>query len=60
MPGVPAVLLDQVGAPWLLFNSHGVYVNHNSLLYYISQTPVEAIPPARITAKNAGRPSSAP
>ncbi len=52
-PSETVEVLDQVGAPWLLFNSHGVYVNHNSLLYYISQTPVEAIPPAKITAKTA-------
>ncbi len=52
-PAKTVQVLDQVGAPWLLFNSHGVYVNHNSLLYYISQVPVEAIPPARITAKTA-------
>jgi hypothetical protein len=50
-PSETVVVLDQVGAPWLRFNHSGVYVNHNSLLYYISQTPVEAIPPAKITAK---------
>ncbi len=50
-PSETVQVLDQLGAPWLLFNPHGVYVNHNSLLYYISQTPVEAIPPAKITAK---------
>jgi hypothetical protein len=52
-PSKTVQVLDQVGAPWLLFNAHGVFVNHNSLLFFISQTPVEAIPPARITARTA-------
>jgi hypothetical protein len=52
-PSETVQVLDQVGAPWLRFDPSGVYVNHNSLLFYISQTPVEAIPPARITAKTA-------
>ena len=42
---------DLLGAGWLLFTPRGVYVNHNSLLFYESQTPVEAIPPAKLTAK---------
>ena len=44
------VVKDQLGAGWLRFNRGGVYVNHDSLLYYISQTPVEAIPPKKINA----------
>ncbi len=50
-PSESVQVLDQLGAPWLKFNRNGVYVNHNSLLFYISQTPVEAIPPAKITAR---------
>jgi hypothetical protein len=49
-PTKTVVVLDQLGAPWLRFDRSGVSVNHNSLLYYISQTPVEAIAPAKITA----------
>ena len=44
-------VLDQVGAPWLRFNVHGVAENHNSLLFYLSRQPTEAVPPARITAR---------
>lgn len=50
-PAKTVVVLDQLGAPWLRFNPGGVSVNHNSLLYYVSQTPVEAIAPAQINAK---------
>jgi hypothetical protein len=50
-PTETVVVKDQLGAGWLLFKPSGVYVNHNSLLYYISQTPVEAIPPMKITAQ---------
>jgi hypothetical protein len=50
-PSERVVVEDQLGAGWLLFDSHGVYVNHRSLLYFISQTPVEAIVPKQINAK---------
>ncbi len=49
-PGHRVTILDQLGAPWLRFGPDGVFENHNSLLYYISQVPVEAIPPKDITA----------
>ncbi len=49
-PSETVVVKDQLGAGWVRFNRHGVYVNHNSLLFYESQIPVEAIAPKRINA----------
>jgi hypothetical protein len=49
-PTETVVVKDQLGAGWVRFNHNGVYVNHNSLLFYESQIPVEAIAPKRINA----------
>jgi hypothetical protein len=50
-PSETVIVEDQLGAGWLRFNSHGVSVNHNSLLFYESQVPVEAIVPKQINAR---------
>jgi hypothetical protein len=44
-------VLDTKHAPWLKFDASGVYENHNSLLFYLTQQPVEAIAPATLTSK---------
>jgi hypothetical protein len=42
-------VLDQLGAPYVRFDSSGVFVNHNSILYYVSQVPVPELPPKNLT-----------
>ncbi len=44
-----AVVLDYRGAPWVRFGPGGVWVNQNSEMYYLSQTPVPATPPADLS-----------
>jgi hypothetical protein len=48
-PGVRVVVLDYRGAPYLRFAVAGVEVNQNSAMFYLNQTPVAQIPPARLT-----------
>jgi hypothetical protein len=42
-------ILDFRGAPWVRFTPAGVAINRNSQEYYLSQVPVPAVPPARLT-----------
>ncbi len=44
------VILDYRGAPYVRFTSEGVYVNHNSSMYYLNQTPVPQTPPTSLSA----------
>ncbi len=44
-----AVVLDYRGAPWVRFGPGGVWVNQNSEMYYLSQSPVPATPPADLS-----------
>jgi hypothetical protein len=48
--GEPVVVLDYRGAPYLRFSRSGVYVNQNSEMYYLNQTPVAWAVPANLTA----------
>lgn len=43
------VVHDFEGAPWVRFDRAGVQVNHNSQEYYLSQVPVPAVPPNKLT-----------
>lgn len=45
-PGRTLIVLDYRGAPYLRFTSSGVYVNHNSSMYYLNQVPPELVPAA--------------
>jgi hypothetical protein len=47
--GENVLVLDFRGALWVRFDSAGVQVNHNSQEYYLSQTPVPAVPPSGLT-----------
>jgi hypothetical protein len=42
-------VIDQLGAPYLRFDRSGVYVNHDSIEYYVSQIPVPALPPRNLS-----------
>jgi hypothetical protein len=42
-------VLDYGGAPWVRFTPAGVAINHNSVEYYLSQVPVPAVPPKKLT-----------
>jgi hypothetical protein len=44
------IVVDYRGAPYLRFSPSGVWVNENSSMYYLNQTPVAAIPPTNLTA----------
>jgi hypothetical protein len=44
------VIIDYRGAPYLRFSSSGVWVNENSSMYYLNQTPVAETPPTSLTA----------
>jgi hypothetical protein len=44
------VVIDYRGAPYLRFSSSGVWVNENSSMYYLNQTPVAETPPTNLTA----------
>jgi hypothetical protein len=44
VPVRTVVVLDYRGAPYLRFSASGVAVNHNSEMYYLNQTPAEAVP----------------
>ena len=44
------VVIDYRGAPYLRFSSAGVFVNENSSMYYLNQTPVPETPPTTLTA----------
>ena len=48
-PSETVEVLDYLGAPWVRFDRSGVYVNENSEMYYLSQTPVPETPPANLT-----------
>ncbi len=43
------IVKDFVGNPWVRFTPRGVAVNRNSEEYYLSQVPVPALAPARLT-----------
>jgi hypothetical protein len=43
------VVLDYRGTPYLRFARAGVYVNRNSSMYYLNQTPPE-VPPSNLTS----------
>ena len=49
--GESVVVLDYFGAPWVRFGRAGVSVNKNSQMYYLSQTPVPAVPPPGLTRR---------
>jgi hypothetical protein len=44
------VVIDYRGAPYLRFSPSGVWVNENSSMYYLNQTPVPETPPTNLTA----------
>ena len=44
------VVIDYRGAPYLRFSPSGVWVNENSSMYYLNQTPVAETPPTNLTA----------
>jgi hypothetical protein len=44
------VIIDYRGAPYVRFSSSGVWVNENSSMYYLNQTPVPETPPVNLTA----------
>jgi len=44
-PSETVVVLDTNHAPWVRFDRAGVSVNQNSIMYYLSQTPVAETPP---------------
>jgi hypothetical protein len=44
------VVIDYRGARYLRFSRSGVWVNENSSMYYLNQTPVAATPPTNLTA----------
>jgi hypothetical protein len=44
-------VLDYGGAPWVRFTAAGVAINHNSVEYYLSQVPVPAVPPKKLTRR---------
>lgn len=48
--GEQVTVLDYRGAPWVLYNRAGVWVNKNSEIYYLDQTPVAEPAPADLTA----------
>ncbi len=48
-------VIDQLGAPYIRFDREGVYVNHNSIEYFVSQVPVPALPPRNLTAQSPAR-----
>jgi len=54
-PGETVVVLDYRGAPYLRFSRSGVWVNHNSAMYYLNQTPFAERPPARLGPKTPPR-----
>ncbi|MCL2418724.1 MAG: hypothetical protein FWD04_05495 [Conexibacteraceae bacterium] len=48
-PGAHVTVYDYRGAPWVRFRPGSVAINRNSQQYYLSQTPVPAVPPAGLT-----------
>ena len=44
--GETVVVLDYAGATYLRFSRSGVQVNHNSVMWYLNQTPFAQTPPA--------------
>lgn len=54
-PGQTVVVLDYRGAPYLRFSRSGIWVNHNSAMYYLNQTPFPQTPPARLGPKTPPR-----
>jgi hypothetical protein len=50
-PRETVTVLDYRGAPYLRFSPAGVYVNQNSEMYYLNQTPVAETPPSGLTAR---------
>jgi hypothetical protein len=50
-PHITILVLDYRGVPYLRFSRSGVYVNHNSSMYYLNQTPVPGVPPASLIRK---------
>jgi hypothetical protein len=46
--GHRVVVLDYRGAPWVRFDADGMSINRNSEMYYLSQTPIPATPPASL------------
>jgi hypothetical protein len=48
-PNETVLVLDYRSAPYLRFSPSGVYVNQNSAMYYLNQTPVAQTPPASLT-----------
>jgi hypothetical protein len=55
VPSETVEVLDYQGAPWVRFDRAGVAVNENSEMYYLSQTPVPATPPAGLTRRTPPR-----
>lgn len=50
-PTAHVIVRDFQGAPWVKFTPAGVWVNHNSASYYLSQIPLPETPPSGLTAK---------
>jgi hypothetical protein len=48
--GHTVMVLDYRGAPYLRFAPAGVWVNENSEMYYLNQTPVAQTPPRGLSA----------
>lgn len=49
-PQDTVIVKDFKGAPWVKFTPAGVFVNHNSQSYYLSQVPLPETPPKGLTA----------
>lgn len=47
-PSKTVVVVDYRGAPYLRFLRSGVWVNQNSAMYYLNQTPVAETPPSNL------------
>jgi hypothetical protein len=48
--GLTVVVIDYRGAPYLRFSPAGVFVNENSSMFYLNQSPVALTPPTSLTA----------
>lgn len=48
-PSQTLVVLDYRGAPYLRFSRGGVYVNENSVMFYLNELPVPGVAPAGLS-----------
>jgi hypothetical protein len=54
-PSDTVIVKDFKGAPWVRFTPAGVWINHRSQSYYLSQIPVPETPPPGLTAQTPPR-----